>query len=83
MPAIHVGQTKEPVYVWQSLGEPGEYALCTNPRYPDFQNANWRPLGELTGVPILAAFPRLTVDNGTVGGTPFIVRVAGNGSFMF
>ena len=82
-PTDPVGQTREPVYVWQSLGEPGEYALCTNSRYVDFQNGNWKALGELPGVPVLATFPRLTVDNGTVGGWPFIVRVVGNGKFMF
>ena len=52
------------LYVWESLEQPGDYALCTDPQHRDFQNANWRFRGELAAVPELDGLPRPTIDNG-------------------
>jgi hypothetical protein len=72
------------VYVWECLGQPGDYALCTDPQHGDFQNPNWRFRGELTGVPELDGFPRLTIDNRTRNGWPFVVhRDDRHGSYSF
>lgn len=82
-PVAPVYQTGAPVYVWQSLGEPGEYALCTNPHYPSFQNANWKFLGELSDVPALASFSRVIANDRTGGGAPLIVNIVGDETFLF
>src|SRR5271166_3641138 len=53
-----------PLYVWESLRQPGDYALCTDPQHGDFQNSNWRFRGELATVPELDGFPRPSIANG-------------------
>jgi hypothetical protein len=67
--------TKVTIYVWESLGEPGEFALCGNPQHRDFQTPNWKFRGELASVPELDGLPRPTIDNGTQNGWPMTVHV--------
>jgi len=38
--------TNETVYVWESLGEPGQFALCSNRQYAEYKTANWKFRGE-------------------------------------
>ena len=73
--------TGETVYVRECVGEPGDYALCTDPQNHDFQNPNWRFRGELASVPELDGFPRPIIDNRTLNGWLLIVRRDRNGSY--
>jgi hypothetical protein len=52
------------LFVWESLEQPGDYALCTDQQHPDFQNPHWRFRGELATVPELDGFPRPSIANG-------------------
>jgi hypothetical protein len=58
------GTSGTAIYVWESMGRPGDYALCTDPQHADFQNPNWRFRGELATVPELNGFPRPTIARG-------------------
>jgi len=52
------------IYVWESVGRPGDFALCADPQHRDFQNPNWRFRGELATVPELDGLPRPTIADG-------------------
>lgn len=52
----------EPVYVWECLGGPGYFVLNTDSQYRAFQTPNWRPRGELSGVPELSEWTRRPQD---------------------
>jgi hypothetical protein len=52
------------LFVWESLEQPGDYALCADQQHPDFQNPHWRFRGELATVPELGGFPRPSIANG-------------------
>ena len=75
--------TTKTVYVWQCLGEPGDYALCTDAQHYDYQNPNWRFRGELADVRELDGFPRPTIDNRTCNGWPFVVHRDRRGNYSF
>lgn len=75
--------TSETVYVWECLGQPGDYAICSNPKYTDYQNPNWKFRGEFSSVAELDNLPRIIVKNRAINGWPFIVHVDRNGSYIF
>ena len=52
------------LFVWESLEQSGDHALCTDQQHPDFQNPHWRFRGELATVPELDGFPRPSIANG-------------------
>ena len=39
------------LFVWESLEQSGDHALCTDQQHPDFQNPHWRFRGELRDGP--------------------------------
>jgi hypothetical protein len=71
-----------PVFVWECLGEPGYFGLCTNPQKPDFQTPNWKLRGQLP-VPELGWVSRELVDQDTVNEWHRVVRVDRRGSYQF
>ncbi len=53
------------IYVWESVVQPGEYALCTDRHHRDFQNEHWwRFLGELATISELNGFQWPSVASG-------------------
>jgi hypothetical protein len=73
--------TRETVYVWECLGEPGDYALCTDSQCREFQNPNWRFRSELAGVYELHDLSRSLIDNRTVNGWALVVHKDQHGSY--
>jgi hypothetical protein len=61
MPASYSSAAGTPttaLFVWESLEQPGDYALCTDRQHADFQSPHWRFRGELAAVPELDGLPR-------------------------
>ena len=74
---------KEIVYVWECLGQPGDYALCSDRQRRDFQTPNWKFRGELASVLDLHDIPQLGVDNRTVNGWSTVVHRDKYGTYTF
>ena len=69
--------TKQPIYVWECLGEQGGFGLCTNPNYDGFGYPTWKFRGELASVPEIGGFLRHTIERGTARGWPMVVYCPG------
>ena len=76
-------QTAETVYVWQSLGQPGEYALCTNRDHAELKTANWRFRGDLSTVNELDGMRRDAISAKTANGWPMILNVDRYGNYIY
>jgi hypothetical protein len=82
-PAASGTPTNKTVYVWECLGEPGKYALCTNRDYAEYKTANWKFRGELSTVDELNGFRRDAINNKTVNGWPMELNIDQNGNYSY
>ena len=74
---------REAVYVWESLGRCGHYALCTNPEPPLHSPSDWRYRGQLERVSELSGFPRAMVLRGVLNGWPLFIHRDPDGNYSF
>jgi hypothetical protein len=74
-----------PVYVWECVGQPGDYGFCTNKQHPDFQTPNWKFKGEVASVPELSGpgFPQQAVETRTANGHCTTVHVDRHGNYIY
>jgi hypothetical protein len=78
-----VSQPRKPSTCGNALGEPSDYALCTNSQQLDFQNPNWRFRGELQTVWELDGFPRHIIESRILNGSPMRVHRDRSGTYSF
>jgi hypothetical protein len=81
-PAAHGEPTETTVYVWEHLGQTGDYILCSNVRHRDLQNASWRLRGKLEDVLEMNGLPRATINHNTRGGSLFFVHRNQQGHYV-
>ena len=74
---------KEPVHVWESLNDPGDFALSVNPQPSGFETAEWKYRGELRNVTELHGLARPIIVRGTVNGWPMIIHTEPDGAYSF